>query len=480
MSRRPSIRRWLLLRSGLAITLLHIALGFSIFYIVKQRMFEALDQSIGQTAALLGDQVELEHDLITFEWQEGLGTNRALFSGGLFQYWDEQTGMTTRSPALAAQDLPKFVDDSVIINVRNIHLPDGQRGRAVGIRIHPFVIPREVERLEKLGRIIDPKSRSFILVVAGNAEPIYHTLDQLRWVLFTFLGGSLAVFIIITARVTQLALRPIEQLSNQIENRSESQASKALDIPAVLPAELLKLAENFNRLLLKVSTVRERESDFIRMVAHELRTPIAGLRATTELALSKPRDAFEYEEKLTICHRAATDMHVLITRLLALAKLSEDGQKIPLQKIDLANCWNDCMGPFQARFAERKIAFECAKFTAPIEVQGDLMLCRLIFNNLLENALVYSNADGKTKFIHKMDAAAILLRITNSTNLPLHDVDRWFEPLFRADASRHQSEQHLGIGLTLSLNAANAMGWRLSASIVADDEVSLELRIPLS
>ena len=475
---RPSIRRWLLFRSSVAIAALLLALGIAIYFTVKQSMMLALDDSISQTAALLANQVELENEAVIFEWQEGLATNTTLTASGLFQFWDEQTGITTRSPALALADLPKFCGEDHVALKRNIRLPNGQRGRAIGLRIHPFVIPAEMARMQKVGRVIDPNNRTFILVVAGDAEPLYQTLNRLRWILAAFLMFSLAVGFFIIARVVRLALKPIKHLEKQVKNRNESQVDRALDLPAHVPAELIGLTENFNRLLGRVAGVREREFNFVRMVAHELRTPIAGLRATTELALSKNRETHEYHEQLTLCHQTAIELNELINRLSSLAKLGQGNAMESLVKFDLVELLGGCVSPFIPRFEAQNLRSEYVPFGEPLLVRGDPFLARMILNNLLDNALAYTCPQGEILIRHENTAKATLIQISNSTRCPPDQTDRWFEPLFRTNPSRQDAARHLGIGLTLSLNAANAMGWTLLARKIADDRVLMELRIP--
>ena len=125
--------------------------------LVRQSLYREMDQSITQTAALLANQVELENGKVTFEWQEGLGSNESLLLKGLFQFWDNRSGQTTRSPALQTRDLPKFEGKNGAPLVKNIVLPNGSRALAVGLRVYPFVLPDEMEAMHRRGAVIDPE-----------------------------------------------------------------------------------------------------------------------------------------------------------------------------------------------------------------------------------------------------------------------------------------------------------------------------------
>ena len=123
--RSPSIRRSLLFRCGVGVGTLLCLLSATIYLLVRHSLYREMDQSITQTAALLANQVELENDRVTFEWQEGLGSNDALILEGLFQFWDERSDLTTRSPALQSNNLPKFQGANGSPLVKTIVLPNG-------------------------------------------------------------------------------------------------------------------------------------------------------------------------------------------------------------------------------------------------------------------------------------------------------------------------------------------------------------------
>ncbi|GAA5125283.1 HAMP domain-containing protein [Luteolibacter yonseiensis] len=472
----PSLRRLLLIRCGAGVGILLCILSVAIYLIVRRSMFQELDNSIKQTAALLANQVELENGGITFEWQEGLGTNRSLIADGLFQFWDEKTGATTRSPALGEQNLPRFSGDGGKPLLRDITLSDGGHGRAIGLRIHPFVVPEEMARMKARGHVINPQTIPYLLVVADDADPVLRTLERLQWILATGTILTLGMGFLVIDRVIHTSLKPINQLTSQVQDRAEHQLDSALNLPHTLPSELTSLARNFDILLARVAAIRERERDFIRHAAHELRTPIAGLRATTDLALSKIRTADEYREHLATCQNTAGELGELITRLTALARIGRPGDTQKSTVFDLAGQFSRCVASFVPLFEAKGIGLSCHLPTDEIRTLGDPSLSRIIFNNLLDNALSYTSGTVRIHLTKTQGHAE--LRISNPTDLPVENPDQWFEPLFRRDPSRHDAGSHLGIGLTLSLNAANAMGWSLTAHTTDAGWIEFLLRAP--
>ena len=475
----PSIRRTLLLRCGLGVGVLLCLLSAAIYLIVRHGLFRELDRSITQTAALLSNQVELENGGIIFEWKEGFGTNRALHDDGLFQFWDEATGATTRSSQLKGQDLPKFCGENGAPLLKEIQLPGGGRqARAIGMRIYPFVLPEESGRMKAQGRIIDPKSLPHVLVVARDTKSIYRILNRTRWVLGVGTLLTLGLGFLLIHRVIRVTLRPIDELTVQMKDRAEHQLDSALVVPGTLPVELAGLAENFDSLLARVAAIRQRERDFIRHAAHELRTPIAGLRATTDLALSQPREAAAYAAHLASCQKTAVELGELVKRLSALSRIGQAGSPPLLERLDVGVILTDCLNPFLPLFEERGLEVKREFPEHAMVAIGDATLIRIIFNNLLDNAVSHANPGSDVRIRGGTANGRIEIGISNpASDLP-HNLERLFEPLFRRETSRNDAETHLGIGLTLSLEAATAMGATLQAHKTGERRIEFVLAMP--
>lgn len=473
----PSIRRSLLIRCGLGIGALLCLLSVAIYLLVEGSLYGEIDDSIKDTAAILSNQVELEDGNITYEWAEGQGTNSALVEDGLFQFWNEKKGSSTTSPALHGQMLPRFCGAGGAPALRKIVLADGRHARAVGLRVYPFVLPKEQQAMEARGQVIDPRSLPQTLVVAREIEAVHRSLLRLRWMLA---GGCLLTlglgFLLIELAVRS-SLKPIQQLATQVQDRAEHQLDKDLDLPEELPVELRGLAEHFNLLLGRVAAIRERERDFIRHAAHELRTPIAGLRATADVALAHPRDAAAYAEYLGACQKSAVELGELVKRLSALARIGRETQVVALEKIELGGLLRESWTAFQAAAAARGLKADFEVSSKPLVAMADLALLKIVLNNLFDNAVCYAIPSSTIRIAAEKQATGLEIRVANRTDQAPIDPERLFEPLFRRNASRHDADSHLGIGLTLSLEATRAMGGSLRGEY-GDGEIAFVLLLP--
>lgn len=477
----PSIRRLLLIRCGIGIGVLLCLLSISIYVQVRRGLYKELDQSLSQTAALLGNQIEYEGGKIIFEWQEGSGASGHFLSDALYEYWNENSGEVTRSPGLKLQEhLPRFTGPKGKSEIRDIQLPYTQRhARAIGIRVYPFIIPEEMERMRLSGNVVDPKSLPHTLVVARDAKYVHRILTRVRWILATGTLATLVIGYLMMELAIRISLRPIHKLSHEVHARTGNPDDVTARLPADLPHELKGIVESFEALLKRVAAIRDRERSFIRHAAHELRTPIAGLRATTDLALSKPRDASAYAAHLSTCRQTALELSDLVMRLTALARIDQGSKPPALQAINLTTILDESVMRFQPLFDQRnlKIARE-AEPSITAQASGDTTLVRIILNNLIDNACAYAPEGSEVIIRTRASKERVEISIANPSEIPPENLDRLFEPLFRYEESRHDEHSHLGIGLTLSLDIARSMNGTLFARKTPEGWIEFVLGLP--
>ena len=479
MKRPPSIRRTLLIRCGFGVGVCLCLLAAGTYLTVRRALFRELDHTIKQTAALLSNQLELENGRVTFEWQEGIGTNRALPNNALFQFWDETTGVITRSPALKERELPHFHRDDGVPVMRDIELPATHyHARAVGLRVYPCVLPEEMRRMTEEGRIIDPKTLPQILVVARDTTFEHRLLNRLAWILGTGTLLTLGLGFALIHRAVRGALKPIDDLTQQVRDHTGQQLESALETPGELPAELMDLAESYDLLLARVAVVRRRERDFIRHAAHELRTPIAAMQATIELALSQTRDAAAYVGHLATCQKTAAELGELVRRLTALARIGQPGCPATIETIDLEHIMADCRQSYLPVLTARGLTVSHTPASDPARATGDRSLVRIIFNNLLDNAAAHARPGSGITIRWRHDNGRVEVALANPASELPDDPDRLFEPLYRRECSRADDSRHLGIGLTLSQEAATAMGATLHARRTGDGWLEFILGLP--
>lgn len=247
-------------------------------------------------------------------------------------------------------------------------------------------------------------------------------------------------------------LAPLARLSEEIHKRSPRDL-RAIDEGGA-PAEAKPLVAALNQLLEQVDEANLNQQRFLANAAHQLRTPLAGLQAHTELAMAQPvpeacRAELEYVHSATI--RTAR----LANQLLSLARAEPGGYRpAAFARVELRQVVEGCADEWVHRSMDRDIdlGFELA----PAEVAGDAFLLREVLVNLIGNAIEYTPAGGHVTVRTGSDANGHFLEVEdNGPGIPVAERERVLERFYRLDGTTGTGS---GLGLAIVREIALAHG----------------------
>jgi two-component system sensor histidine kinase TctE len=197
---------------------------------------------------------------------------------------------------------------------------------------------------------------------------------------------ALATLVIVWFGVKR-GLAPLARLSDEIKARSPGDLRP---IEAVGPEETRPLVAALNGLLGRVAQASQNQQRFLANAAHQLRTPLAGLRAHTELALAQPLPE-SCRAQIEQVHQSTIRTARLANQLLALAR-AEPGARGEAAELDLKALAGDEANEWvhQALARDLDLGFELE----PAPVRGDAFLLREALANLVHNAIQYTQRGG--------------------------------------------------------------------------------------
>lgn len=244
-------------------------------------------------------------------------------------------------------------------------------------------------------------------------------------------------------------LHPLDQLRDRLAAR------QALDLSPVplegTPAELRPFLDEINSLLARLSEAVDAQSRFVADAAHQLRTPIAGIRTQAEAALASPQPVDSRHALDRIAHSAQT-MGVLVQKLLMLARVDAAENTLHLTPLDSVEVVREFAREWAPRALEKgvDISFESKGDTA---ILGDAQLLREMLCNLSDNALRY----GGTQLVLSADRTkqGVTWRVTdNGPGIPEHQRTAVFAPFHRLS----NGVDGAGLGLTIVRRIAQLHG----------------------
>ena len=227
---------------------------------------------------------------------------------------------------------------------------------------------------------------------------VAETLDK-RAVLATEIvkGVMLPQFVILPLAVLLVwvgliyATRPLNQLEERIRARRPDDLSP-LDYHAI-PQEVVPLVSSVNDLLMRLKNSISNQKRFLADAAHQLKTPLAGLRMQADLALRDGASADELKQSLRQIGRASMRATHTVNQLLALARAEGSHSALALEACDLSALTIEVVQDCLARALERSIdlGYEGTQPRAPeVALMGNATLLREMIRNLLDNAINYT------------------------------------------------------------------------------------------
>jgi two-component system, OmpR family, heavy metal sensor histidine kinase CusS len=385
-----------------------------------------------------------------------------------FEVWADDGRVLRRSTSLGTRDLSRMdatADNPLVFH--SVTLPDGRPGRAVAMIFRPQLDP---------ANDAPTASQTVTLVVARGTSPLNAQLASLQWLVAVAAGATILLVLLVSVIVVRLGMRSINALAGRIAAIREDGLSDRVPTDA-LPDEMMPVAVRLNELLARLDAAFKRERTLTADVAHELRTPLAGMRSTIEVALSRPRSREEQTQALGECLDIVRQTQAMIDNLMALARI-ESGQVTPHpQTFILAETVETLWRPHQAAAEARGITF-ASHLEAGLECTVDRDLLAMALANILANAAEYADDGGRIDLSAGSRDGTVELVVSNTgCTLTAEQVTHVFDRFWRGDTSRTGTGVHCGLGLSLVERAVRTFGGRLTAA-TEDGRFVVRLAIP--
>ncbi len=276
-----------------------------------------------------------------------------------------------------------------------------------------------------------PQNQDHIQIVVAETLNKRHTLAN------EILLGMVLPELLLVALIGLLiwygvarGLRPLIDLQAEISSRSHRDLSP---LPVQnAPGELRALVGAMNGLLSSLSIALAAQQRFIADAAHQLRTPLAGLRTQTELAL-RQNDPEEVRKTLRQIDTATARTTHLVNQLLALARAEPGANRLrAAQRIDLTELARTTATEWVPHAIERNIDLGFEGGITAVGVNGDPILLKELLGNLIDNAIRYTPPGGQVTVAVTSALRNCLLSVEdNGPGIPAEERERVFERFHR-------------------------------------------------
>lgn len=268
------------------------------------------------------------------------------------------------------------------------------------------------------------------------------------------------------------AFRPLVRVERELSRREPSDL-KPLD--ARVPREMDQMVAALNRFMERLSSSNETLRAFMAEAAHQMRTPLAALRAQAQLALDDD-DPEDMRRSLQAIERNATHMSRLLNQLLSDASVIHRSHLQRFAAVDLAETVHQALHEAlpQASPAPR---VQLAMTAEPVQVHGDALLLREAIKNLVDNALKYGG-DGPLQIALTVESGQAVLTIADhGAGIAAADAERVFERFARGEGAPSGGA---GLGLAIVKRVVDSHGGRIDLSNRPQGGLIATIRLPRS
>jgi signal transduction histidine kinase len=249
------------------------------------------------------------------------------------------------------------------------------------------------------------------------------------------------------AALNRSALRPLERLRDTV-GRIARTGQLGERVPAPDSRDLVAdLSRVFNTMLARIETLVEGMRGALDNVAHDLRTPVARLRARAEATLASGADAAAYREALADCVEEADRVMSLLTSLMDISEAETGTMRLAPVPVRVHDLVLDTIDLYEDTAEDRGITLT-ASVPPDLAIRADRERLRQVLANLVDNALKYTGAGGTVTLGAERDNGSISIRVADTgAGIAAEDLPRIWDRLYRGQSG--QREPGLGLGLSL-------------------------------
>lgn len=411
--------------------LLIFVVFFAIYSIVKFSIYIRVNNEIKTEVAKHLKEIEvIENCVLLIEEEEWKSSqfNKVEVSPAFIQFVDELGSMVEKSPNLKQKKLT-FKPDAPVnelfdtklenISVRQIQVPLYQGTKIIGY-----------------------------LIVAMSLEDSVMVLNNLFTIMLIAYPLILLVLFLIARFIAGKSIKPISAIIETSNIITKDNLKSRIPLPQNKD-ELYLLSQTINNLLDRVENAIEREKQFSSDASHELRTPLAVIKGTLEVLIRKPRNPEEYKEKIEFCVNEVNRLNHLVDELLLLARFENQKQSLKIEKVSLNAVFFDVISRNATLISEKKI--KCvSNFNKEYYVNTDAYLLGIIVNNILTNAVKYSNKGETITFDIIENNQQLICSVSDKgIGIAAEDLQKIFDQFYRSKSNEHPEIKGTGLGLSI-------------------------------
>jgi len=281
----------------------------------------------------------------------------------------------------------------------------------------------------------------YTVIIVSFTDGQRESVETVVKLLLIGFPGLLLLVGIATWLLIGRTLGPVERIRQRVAEIGPTRLDERVPVPQTRD-EIALLAITMNRMLDRLQASQQAQRQFVSDASHELRSPLATLSATLEVA-DADVSGRAWRDLRSVMGAETARMGILVENLLLLARADDQGLRIIAVDVDL-----DDLLEQEARRLRMASDLRVSTAIEPVRVQGDLLKLSQVLRNLVDNASRYARTSVRLSLIGA-GSSAVLTVDDDGPGIPPTERQRVFERFVRLDESRDRASGGAGLGLPI-------------------------------
>jgi heavy metal sensor kinase len=274
------------------------------------------------------------------------------------------------------------------------------------------------------------------------------------------------------------ALAPVNRIIETAGLIGAQNLSSRLEVPKPRD-ELRRLTETLNAMLARIEASFKSITQFTADASHDLRTPVAVIRATAEITLRKPRAQEEYRRALSTILETSVDTSELLENLLTLARADAGAAGMEMRPLDLAEHVQKARERAALLGLEKALDVTATTPREPVWVKADAIAIDRLLLILLDNAVKYSPSGGRCEIALSQSETHAQITVRDSgEGIPESELTNIFDRFYRVDRVRSKNTGGAGLGLAIARWITEMHGGTIAAKSTLGAGSVFQIKLP--
>ena len=346
------------------------------------------------------------------------------------------------------------------INLDIAGVAAARAGQAADYIYYSFSAPSEV--IDVFVPVINPSQQLIgILRMSYTSNTIYTEFTNSRYVIIAILAGGLVVGIILGLSLALNISKPVREVTRAINDLAHG--NQQMRVTERGPEEIQLLAQSFNLLNDRLSSLEKARKQLLANLVHELGRPLGALRSAIQaLASGAARDPQLLDDLTTGMDDQTVRLQKLLDELAHLHDQVLGTMELDYQQIKLSEWLPKVLRAWQEAARDKHLTWQTEIPETLPEISADPTRLASVVENLVSNAIKYTRSGGMISVAAGVEAEEVWIQVKdNGIGVAVDEQQMIFEPFYRGNTGK-RFRQGMGLGLSIARDLVVAHGGSLS------------------